>query len=188
MRPARLGTMAAFILSSAVLTACTDQSNRDRGSRAQFSLPAADRERVAADVEYTIALLVSPSCQACTDTSFIAQWRAVRDGLAAQAKAANAVPAFIGVGVTWSIEDGLALLSHFEGLDEIAVGSNWLNIGFEEFAEYDFPSRHAVPQIVVVRKRRTRDSTGTHLVEKELLHRSIGLTEIKTWAQRGAPL
>ncbi|MGE0353531.1 MAG: hypothetical protein AB7I33_10385 [Gemmatimonadales bacterium] len=180
--------LTTIVVGVAILAACADGHSRGSAIRERFSLPTTDRQRIVADVEYTVALLVSPECRACTDTSFKAQWRRVRDGLAAQAKAANAVPAFIGVGVTWSIEDGLVLLSGFEGLDEIAVGSSWLNVGFEEFADYGFPSRHAVPQIVVVRKRRTLDSTGTHLEEKALLHRSIGLTEIRTWAERGAPL
>lgn len=182
--------MAAGPVLLGLATACvgrTESANTSEGRRT-FAPPTMSSERYSASVEVTVALLVSPECGACTDSSFITGWQAIHDDISRQAQAAGAVPAFIGVGVTWSIEDGLALLRHFAGLDEVIVGSNWLNTGFEEFADYDFPSRHSVPQVVVVRKTRQRDATGTSLVGKELLFRAIGLTEIRTWAERGALL
>jgi hypothetical protein len=138
--------------------------------------------------EYTVALLVSPSCRACKDSAFQHNWNDVVTGIKEQAKADSAVVGIIGVSAAWSIDSGIAFLNGFKELDEIDVGSSWLNLGFEEFAVQDFPSRPSIPQVVVVRRTRRIDNNGFAVEKKQLVHRSIGVSEIARWAEAGAPV
>lgn len=138
--------------------------------------------------EYTVAFLVSPTCRACKDSTFQHSWKEIVAGIRKQASADAATVGIVGVSAAWSIDSGIAFLSRFEGLDEIDVGSNWLNLGFEEFAVEDFPSRPSIPQVVVVRRTRRIDNDGFTVEKKQLMHRSIGVSEIARWADAGAPV
>lgn len=138
--------------------------------------------------EYTVAFLVSPTCRACKDSTFQHSWKDIVTGIRRQASANAATVGIVGVSTAWSIDSGISFLSRFDGLDEIDVGSNWLNLGFEEFAVEDFPSRPSIPQVVVVRRTRRIDSEGITVEKKQLMHRSIGVSEIVRWAELGAPV
>lgn len=114
----------------------------------------------------------------------------VRDATAAVGQAVrNAGMLFSTIGVSddWSVERSLDLLNSFGHFDEVIVGRNWFNSGIMMFIS-DLEGPPVVPQIVVIRQRKTRSDSRvvpwTHGPIEELA-RAAGLAEMSNWAAQG---
>ena len=114
----------------------------------------------------------------------------VEDAIAAVGQSTRDAGMFfstIGVSDDWSVERGLGLLRAFGHFDEVIVGRNWFNSGIVMFVE-GLEGPAVVPQIVVVRQKKTIIEGRWTYGPMEELARAPGLAEMSKWAMSGFPI
>jgi hypothetical protein len=123
--------------------------------------------------------------------------RAIKNKLAAKAKAANTGFAAIGVSLDWSPEAGADYLlrgksifgTHdFGAWDEIHAGRNWMNELVIRYIWRDYPGTPGISQLVVVERTVVQGQRGLAVGADKLLYRALGPEAMIAWLNAGLPL
>lgn len=106
-----------------------------------------------------------------------------------RAEDANAGFSAVGVGVDWLPQDGWRHLAKYGAFDEVVVGRNWSGFGARQFVKEEVAGVAATPQIMLLeRRKRGGAESGDDSWENVLLARKLGVTGIRNWLDRGAPV
>lgn len=97
----------------------------------------------------------------------------------------------VGVALDWSIEDGRDFLDGFGRFDEVSVGYSWSNSMALEYI-WQQRAEGTTPQVLVVYRKLESPATDSiariRVKKQNVVVRKAGLTAIKTWVERRAPV
>jgi hypothetical protein len=128
------------------------------------------------------------SCGPCQLPDVKAAIKGFKTLAAANAAKEGAAFSVLGVANDWAVSDGVAFLSDVGPFDQIAVGSNWTNIGAERFIWRDSTGSSAMPQIVILERTVTPEGTTITFSNERVLRRIVGAKDIPAWVAAGAPI
>ena len=95
----------------------------------------------------------------------------------------------VGVGVDWLPTDGWKHLGKYGEFDELIVGRRWHSIGARQFVEEGIVGPRVTPQVLVYeRRKRIGEDMDTNAGENVMLARKLGISQIRNWVDRGAPI
>lgn len=141
-------------------------------------------------VELSLVYVGSSTCSWSRHPDLPELWHEATLDVSRQATDAQASVATVGVAIDWSIQSGLAHLSHVGDFDEVVVGRNWYGIGADRYLWSEFRGPSETPQIIVIENSRSLDPTQGVLRfspdEQRLLGRYVGFNAIRDWVKRGA--
>jgi len=131
----------------------------------------------ALDSTKAIVLVVRPSCGVCNDPSLPAAWEAIVQGFSDQGQDVYR----IGVVTSSLAGDGLTFLRRFGEFHEVIAGGGWAGLGSLHYLFRDLGGPAGVPQVVVLDRQVTRQTSGVSVIER-VVRRHVGLGEILDWA------
>lgn len=94
----------------------------------------------------------------------------------------------IGVSLDQQANRGIEYLDSLGTFTEIVSGGNWFNDGSRTYLLNVFPGPLAIPQIVILERFITSDTSSMHFDSATVLARIIGAREIVSWVNKGAPV
>ena len=95
----------------------------------------------------------------------------------------------VGVGVDWLPTDGWKHLGKYGEFDELIVGRRWHSIVARQFVEEGIVGPRVTPQVLVYeRRKRVGEDMDTNAGENVMLARKLGISQIRNWVDRGAPI
>ncbi len=97
---------------------------------------------------------------------------------------------FVAVGVSsdWEPDSGYAYLKRLSSFDEVIVGRNWFNLGFQHWVWADSAGQAAVPQVIVLERTINPARSRVSFGQERVLARFPGPRQIVDWVKRGALL
>jgi hypothetical protein len=134
--------------------------------------------------ELVLVYIGSPDCAASRQPELPELMeRAVRL-LAVQAERSGQYPTAIGVIVSSRVDRGLEYLRAYPYLNEIVVGNSWRNSGILRYLAGENAGPLAIPQIVVLSRRRSDGGVGVE--DEVVVLRRVGVPAITRWVEGGA--
>ncbi|MDE2770700.1 MAG: hypothetical protein OXI44_05955 [Bacteroidota bacterium] len=95
----------------------------------------------------------------------------------------------VGVGIDWLRTDGWKHLSKYGAFDELIVGRKWDSIRARQFVEEGIVGTRAAPWVLVCECRKlVYGGKDTNARESVMLARKLGISQIRNWVDRGAPI
>lgn len=125
----------------------------------------------------------SSTCTASTDPDLKATLRRIHNGLRELAEREQKIFVSVGVALDQDPWRGIKFLERFGPFDEVLSGGNWLNTGSVAFILRDFPGRRAIPQLILIERDVSIESTGIASVEDRLVGRKVGSEAIAEFAR-----
>ena len=150
--------------------------------------PYAPAYRIDAETDLIMVYIGSHFCAASNDAALPLIVEDLKRELLAQATEWNIGFSAVGVAVDWHTRDGLKHLEKNGTFDEIMAGRSWHSLGARYFAREVIVGRPATPQVLVYIRRKRTDSEGGSTIEKVVLARKIGVSDIRRWIDRGLPI
>lgn len=144
------------------------------------------------DNEWVLVYIGSSSCAWSQSDTMPPTYRTIRRLVSKQARHNGASFSTLGIALDWSPESGIQHLARYDGFDAVATGRNWYNTVAHRFLWGELPGPAATPQFLVIARRREdtprSDGYAYRVVDREMIARRVGLSEILRWADRGAPV
>lgn len=137
--------------------------------------------------ELAVVLVGASWCAASKEKGFDSVIASTFAGLRRQASARQARFAAIGVALDWDVSEGVKFLNSFGDFDEIEVGRDWLNAGYDRYV-HTVQGVNGVPQIVVILRDVTRRGSVISLGKDSVLASVVGPQAIRKWLAAGLPL
>jgi hypothetical protein len=134
--------------------------------------------------ELLVVFVTSSGCGASQYAGLTSALPLIRERLRLKAGRAGRRFVSIGVAVDQDPSIGIEFLKKFGPFDEVISGGGWLNTGSVMFMIRDFPSREALPQLVLLeRDVSVTKASGISQVNERLVDRKIGNIDIVTYSQ-----
>ncbi len=150
-------------------------------------LPDSTREYLA------LVYIGKASCPVCRRPELKAAVRRARDLTTQSAMRHKLMFHSVGVSLDASSADGIKYLESVGPFHEVLAGGNWVGLGAAYFLWSRFGPPVSTPQLLIIRRRielqRIPPSARDYTVDdNRLLVRRVGLAEIESWIQTGAPI
>lgn len=146
-------------------------------------VPSARRD---SGTELVFIVVGSSGCRWSNTPELVSLVGEARNAVKEEADSRGVGFATMGVAQDDLAEQGIKHLARFGRFDELSVGRGWRNAGLLKYVYSEFPGPAATPQLLVL----TRDLVGQggqwEIANEKVLVRLSGLSEVRTWLQRGA--
>lgn len=145
--------------------------------------------RIDENRELVLVYIGSRFCDASNDPALPGLVEELKDELLRRSLDLNIGFSVVGVGVDWLPTDGWKHLGKYGAFDELIVGRRWHSIGALQFVEEGIVGPRVTPQVLVYeRRKRVGGGMGTNAGENVMLARKLGISQIRNWVERGAPI
>ena len=172
---------ALVVALSCVGAACAGAVVAKRVIYGGSSPPSEPKRKLPKHTE-TVAFLVGASwCNGSHEPALRRAMNRLDSALKSQANTAGTTSSTIGVALDWSIGDGLNWLRSVHDFDEVSVGNDWWNSVALGVLWTDSTARHALPQLIVVRRRIDVTALGVSLGADTVIARVVGGKSIAKW-------
>lgn len=139
--------------------------------------------RPQAGTEFLAIFVGSSTCGASEFPGLVEAVQRIRMKL--RSKTAKENKLFISIGVALDQDPwvGIKFLEQFGPFDEVLSGGSWLNTGSLAYILRDFPSRRAIPQLILVERDVMIESQSIASVTEQLVGRRVGADAIVSFAE-----
>ena len=145
--------------------------------------------RIDKDRELVLVYIGSRSCDASNDPALPGLVEELKDELLRRSLDLNIGFSVVGVGVDWLPTDGWKHLGKYGAFDEYIVGRKWDSFGARQFVEEGIVGILGTPQVLVYeRRKRVGEGMDTNAGENVILASKLGISQIRNWVDRGAPI
>lgn len=139
--------------------------------------------------ELVLVYIGSRFCDVSNDPALPGLVEELKDELLRRSVDLNIGFSVVGVGVDWLPIDGWKHLGKYGAFDELIVGRRWHNIGALQFVEEGIVGPRVTPQVLVYERRGSvGGDMDTNAGENVMLARKLGISQIRNWVDRGAPI
>ena len=139
--------------------------------------------------ELVLVYIGSRFCDASNDPALPGLVEELKDELLRRSVDLNIGFSVVGVSVDWLPIDGWKHLGKYGAFDELIVGRRWHSIGALKFVEEGIVGPRVTPQVLVYeRRKRVGGDMDTNAGENIVLARKLGISQIRNWVDRGAPI
>ena len=137
--------------------------------------------------ELLLVFIGSSSCPAAREKGFDKVVAQVTERMRHEADRRKALFGRIGVALDWQIADGLTFLDKFGKFDEVIVGRDWLNTGYDKYVR-NVRGDDGVPAIAVVSRQIVKRDSAISFANEVVLASVRGTIAIRKWLTEGAQL
>lgn len=139
--------------------------------------------------ELVLVYIGSRLCDASNNPALPGLVEELKEELSRRSVELNIGFSAVGVGVDWLPSDGWKHLGKYGKFDELIVGRRWHSIVARQFVEEGIVGPRVTPQVLVYeRRKRVGEDMDTNAGENVMLARKLGISQIRNWVDRGAPI